>query len=87
MARKRAPYTPCKLYVDGADGIEVGDFITTAAGSAYLGQTPRVSRTRPERKHMDCLRWPTDLVPEMTNVLQWMRRPARVVKQMDQGGI
>lgn len=42
MARNRAPYTPCKLYVDGADGIAVGDFITTAAGSAYLVQTLRV---------------------------------------------
>ena len=29
MARTRQPYTPCKLYVDGADGIAVGDFITT----------------------------------------------------------
>lgn len=42
----KAPYTPCKLYVDGADGIAVGDYITTAAGSAYLVQTLRVSRTR-----------------------------------------
>ncbi|SMC57773.1 hypothetical protein [Pseudomonas sp. URIL14HWK12:I5] len=52
----KAPYTRCKLYVDGVDGIAVGDFITTAAGSAYLVQTLRVNRNRPERKHMDCLR-------------------------------
>ena len=63
MARTRQPYTPCKLYVDGAEGIRVGDFITTTAGSAYLVQTLRVSRTRPERKHMTCLRWPIAEVP------------------------
>lgn len=64
MARTRQPYTPCKLYVDGADDIAVGDFITTAAGSAYLVQTLQVSSTRPERKHMVCLRWPIDLIPD-----------------------
>ena len=76
MARTRQPYTPCKLYVDGADGIDVGDFITTAAGSAYLVQTLRVSRTRPERKHMACLRWPIDLIPDDAKRYQltWYRR-------------
>lgn len=76
MARTRQPYTPCKLYVDGADGIAVGDFITTAAGSAYLVQTLRLSRTRPERKHMQCLRWPIDLIPDDAKCyrLNWYRR-------------
>ncbi|MBJ2221050.1 hypothetical protein [Pseudomonas sp. MF7453] len=76
MARTRSPYTPCKLYVDGAEGIAVGDFITTAAGSAYLVQTLRVSRTRPERKHMNCLRWPIDLIPVDAKCyrLTWYRR-------------
>lgn len=63
MAGRKQPYTPCKLYVDGAEGIQVGDYITTAAGSAYLVQTLRVSRTKPERKHMDCLRWPMADIP------------------------
>lgn len=76
MARTRQPYTPCKLYVDGADGIAVGDFITTAAGSAYLVQTLRVSRTRPERKHMNCLRWPIELITDDAKCyrLTWYRR-------------
>lgn len=76
MSRTRPPYTPCKLYVDGVDGIQVGDYITTAAGSAYLVQTLRVSRTRPERKHMQCLRWPIDLIPDDANCyrLNWYRR-------------
>lgn len=60
---RRPPFTPCKLHVDGAEGIAVGDYITTAAGSAYLVQTLRLSRTRPEGKHMDCLRWPIAEVP------------------------
>lgn len=60
---RRQPYTPCKLYVDGAEGIAVGDYITTAAGSAYLVQTLRVNRNRSERKHMDCLRWPMAEIP------------------------
>lgn len=72
----KAPYTPCKLYVGGAEGITVGDFITTAAGSAYLVQTLRVSRTRPERKLMDCLRWPIAEVPPDARCYQltWYRR-------------
>ncbi|MBK5004132.1 hypothetical protein [Pseudomonas sp. S32] len=76
MARTRAPYTPCKLHVDGADGIAVGDYITTAAGSAYLVQTLRVSRTRPERKHMDCLRWPIAELPPDARCYQltWYKR-------------
>jgi hypothetical protein len=72
----KAPYTPCKLYVDGAEGIAVGDFITTAAGSAYLVQALRVSRTRPERKHMHCLRWPIPEVPADARRFQltWYKR-------------
>lgn len=76
MSRSRQPYTPCKLYVDGADCIAVGDFITTAAGSAYLVQTLRVSRARPERKHMECLRWPIAEVPADARCYQltWYKR-------------
>jgi hypothetical protein len=62
--------------MDGAEGIAVGDYITTAAGSAYLVQTLRVSRTRPERKHMNCLRWPLADVPADARRFQltWYRR-------------
>lgn len=76
MARTRAPYTPCKLYVDGAESIAVGDFITTSAGSAYLVQTLRISRARPERKHMDCLRWPiAGVAPDARcYLLTWYKR-------------
>lgn len=59
----KQPYTPCKLYVDGADGIDVGDYIVTSGGSAYLVQAARRSHKRPERVHMQCLRWPIDLIP------------------------
>ncbi|MCM8743611.1 hypothetical protein [Pseudomonas koreensis] len=59
----KQPYTACKLYVDGADGIDVGDYIVTSGGSAYLVQTARRSPKRPERVHMQCLRWPIDLIP------------------------
>ena len=57
----KAPYTPCKLYVDGAEGI---------AGAL------RVSRTRPERKHMHCLRWPIAEVPADARCFQltWYKR-------------
>ncbi|MCF3155665.1 MULTISPECIES: hypothetical protein [Pseudomonas] len=72
----KQPYTPCRLYVDGADGIAVSDFITTAAGSAYLVQTLRVSRTLPERKYMGCLRWPIAEIPADARCYQliWYRR-------------
>ncbi|GLH32711.1 MULTISPECIES: hypothetical protein [unclassified Pseudomonas] len=72
----KAPYTTCNLYVDGADGIAGGDFITTAAGSAYLVQALRLSRTRPERKHMHCLRWPIAEVPLDARCFQltWYKR-------------
>lgn len=73
---KRSPYTSCKLYIDGADDLSVGDYIVTSAGSAYLVQTLRVNRNRPERKHMDCLRWPRAEIPEDARcfALNWYRR-------------
>ena len=76
MAGQKQPYTSCKLYMDGVDGIQVGDYITTAAGSAYLVQTLRVTRARPERKHMQCLRWPIADVPHDARcfTLTWYAR-------------
>jgi hypothetical protein len=75
MSRK-LPYTPCKLYIDGAEGLEVGDYIVTSGGSVYLVQSARRSLTRPERLYMQCLRWPKDLIPEDAKryQLNWYRR-------------
>jgi hypothetical protein len=72
----RAPYTPCKLYIDGANGLDVGDFITTAAGSAYLVQAVRQNSKRPERKHLQCLRWPMAEIPSEARCFQitWYKR-------------
>lgn len=76
MARTRQPYTSCKLYIDGAQGLEAGDYITTSGGSAYLVQSTRTSPTRPERLYMQCLRWPIDLIPDDAKCyrLNWYRR-------------
>lgn len=73
---KRAPYTECKLYIDGADGLAVGDFIVTPAGSAYLIQTLRINKNKPYRKHMQCLRWPIAEIPAdaICYTLRWYRR-------------
>lgn len=43
MASPRQPFTPCKLYIDGADGLSAGDYIVTSGGSAYLVQATRPS--------------------------------------------
>lgn len=75
--RSRQPFTPCKLYIDGADGLAVGDFITTARGSAYLVQSVRRSPSKPERLYLQCLRWVIDQIPEDARRyrLNWYRRP------------
>lgn len=72
---KRAPYTECKLYVDGAEGLAVGDFIVTTK-SAYLVQTLRINRNKPYRKHMQCLRWPKSEIPADARcfTMVWYRR-------------
>ena len=76
MASRREPYTPCKLYIDGAEWLAVGDFITTKAGSAYLVQGVRTSSSRPERKHLQCLRWPIAEIPDDAKRIEmiWYRR-------------
>lgn len=75
----RQPYTPCKLYIDHADDLQAGDFITTPAGSAYLVQSVRINRVRPERKHLQCLRWPIAEIPEDARRLEmrWYPRNKR----------
>lgn len=72
----RVPFTPCKLYIDGATGLNAGDFIVTSGGSAYLVQITRPSPSRPERLYLSCLRWPPDQVPSGAKCykLHWYRR-------------
>ncbi|MFV9655900.1 hypothetical protein ACNFCK_13370 [Pseudomonas sp. NY15366] len=76
MASRRAPFTPCKLYIDGAQGLGAGDFIVTPAGSAYLVQRTRPSPSRPNRLYLDCLRWPPEQIPADARCyrLHWYRR-------------
>ena len=73
---RRLPFTPCKLYIDGAEGLGVGDFIVTPGGSAYLVQKTRQSPTKPTRLYLTCLRWPIEQIPEegRTYQLNWYRR-------------
>lgn len=75
----RTPYTPCKLFIDGAPSLAVGDYLKTPAGSAYLVQALRQNRNRPERRHLQCLRWPLDAIPKAAAVhmLHWYRRDKR----------
>lgn len=76
MAGRREPFTPCQLYIDGAAGLSVGDFITTARGSAYLVQAVRPSPSKPERVYLQCLRWVIDQIPPAARryELTWYRR-------------
>lgn len=78
------PYTPCKLYYDGARDLEAGDYLKTPAGSAYLVQTVRQNSKRPYRKHLGCLRWPAAEIPPEARVhpLHWYRRDKRVVRTL-----
>jgi hypothetical protein len=76
MALRRTPYSPCKLYYDGARDLRAGDYLKTPGGSAYLVQALRVNRKRPYRRHLDCLRWPIDEIPVDARVhpLFWYKR-------------
>lgn len=58
MASRRQLFTPCKLYIDGADGLSAGDYILTSGGSAYLVQVARPSPSRPDRLYLGGLGWP-----------------------------
>jgi hypothetical protein len=75
----RLPYTPCKLYYDGARDLQAGDYLRTPAGSAYLVQSIRQNGRRPHRKHLGCLRWPAAEIPTGSRVhpLYWYPRKAR----------
>ena len=78
------PYTPCKLYYDGWQEIEVGDFLKTPAGSAYLIQSIRQNKNKPYRRHLECLRWPVDEIPEGATVhpLHWYKRTKKRGKRV-----
>lgn len=74
--RSRAPYTPCTLYYDGGSRIEVGHYLRTPAGSAYLIQSVRQNRMREYRRHLGCVRWPVNEIPAEATVhtLRWYPR-------------
>lgn len=76
MASRGQPFTPCKLYIDGAGDLSTGDYILTSGGSAYLVQVTRPSPSKPERLYLDCLRWPSDQIPDDARCYQlnWYRR-------------
>jgi hypothetical protein len=42
----KKPYTPCKLFIDGLPALDVGDYLRTSAGSAYLVQSIRQNRNK-----------------------------------------
>lgn len=72
-------YTPCKLFYDGASNLQVGDFLETPAGSAYLIQSIRQNKNKAYRQHLGCLRWPAKEIPDMAAVhpLYWYKRKKR----------
>lgn len=76
---KRQLYMPCKLYVDGVFALEVGHFLVSNGGSAYLVQGIRQNRRRRFRRHLDCVRWPVDDIPEnaITHSFTWYSRKRR----------
>lgn len=81
--RSRAPYTPCKLFYDGARALEVGHYLKTPAGSAYLIQSIRQNRNRAYRQHLDCVRWPAAEIPEGAKVhpLYWYARKKKTARR------
>ena len=73
---KGAPYTSCKLFIDGVPTLKIGDYLRTPAGSAYLVQAMRTNRNRAYRRHLSCLRWPAAEIPADATVypLHWYSR-------------
>jgi hypothetical protein len=82
--RSRPPYTPVRLFYDGRV-VEPGEFLRTPAGSVYLIEQVRPSPSRPQRRYLDCLRWPPDKVPEDATVhpLHWYPRKKRAARLRD----
>lgn len=86
--RAREPYTPCKLFYDGARDLDLGHFLKTPAGSAYLVQEIRQDRKRAYRKHLKCLRWPAAEIPEDATVhpLYWYPRKKKAARRLSSIG-
>lgn len=84
--RSKPPYTPCKLYYDGAVDLEPGHFLLTPAGSAYLVQEIRRDRNRHYRQHLKCLRWPAAEIPKDGKVhsLHWYPRVKKRGRRLSQ---
>lgn len=70
------PYTPCRIFYDGAGVLEVGHYLKTPGGSGYLVQEIRQDGKRQYRKHLMCLRWPLGEIPADATVhpLIWYPR-------------
>lgn len=86
MTLRRAPYTECKLYVDGIHDLEVGHYLRTPGGSGYFVSEVKQSPTRPARRNLRCLRWPIAEIPPKAIVhdLYWYprtKKPARTIKK------
>jgi hypothetical protein len=79
MSRSRPPYSEVRLYVDGIFALDVGHYLRTRGGSAYLVQAIRRSPSRPHRRYLTCLRWPVAEIPVDAKVwmLNWYRRKRR----------
>lgn len=81
---KRAPYTECKLYVDGIPQLQVGDYLRTPGGSGYLVQQIRPHRVRTYRRNLRCLRWPVDEIPAdaVVHELHWYPRTKKRARRL-----
>lgn len=83
---RRTPYTECKIYYDAGRrrGVEVGHYLRTPAGSGYFITALRQSKTRPERVHLTCLRWPVDEIPAeaVVHPLHWYAREKKAGRRL-----
>lgn len=83
---RRTPYTPCKLFYDGGQTLDVGHFLKTPGGSAYLIQKVRRNKNRSYRQHLDCVRWPIEEIPvdALTHPLHWYARKKKSGTRLSQ---
>ncbi len=73
------PYSTCKLFYDGRQKLEPGDYLRTPAGSVYRIHSVRQNSRRKYRRHLVCLRWPPAEIPAGATVhpLVWYKRERR----------
>jgi hypothetical protein len=81
---KRAPYTDCRIYIDGVPELKVGDYLRTPGGSAYLVTEMRQNARRPHRRHLRCLRWPVAEVPDDATIFEfhWYKRASKRTRRL-----